>query len=393
MAQTESIQIKEGRFSRLEAIEWWDQALLGRSRVLVVGAGALGNEVLKNLAMLGVGHVVVVDMDSVELSNLSRSILFREGDEGRAKAECAAEAARDIYAGVEIRALVGNVLADVGLGYFRWADVVVGALDNREARVFVNSACARLGKPWFDGGIEVLQGIVRGFAPPRTACYECTMSQVDWDLVNKRRSCSLLARRALAQRGTPTTPTTASIIGAMQVAEVVKHLHGLPAMLGSGLVFDGAGHSSYSVSYPINPECGWHDEPSAVEPLEDMNSDKPLAIVWQAGVERLGSVDALDLARELVERVECPSCRHVASVLRPAEKVGEAELWCPVCRQECAPVFVHSIAEGSPLLRKTPRELGLPSWEIVWCRAGDKCLGCEVAGDNPWAASHERSEQ
>src|SRR5678816_289328 len=137
-----------------------------------------------------------------------------------------------MYGGMNVKAFNGNILAGLGLGYFRWADVVIGALDNREARVFVNAACARVGRAWFDGGIEVLHGIARGFAPPRTACYECTMSTVDWDLLNKRRSCSLLARRAAAERGTPTTPTTASIIAAIQVNEVVKHLHGMDALLG-----------------------------------------------------------------------------------------------------------------------------------------------------------------
>src|SRR5207248_5172028 len=141
-------------------------------------------------------------------------------------------AAQRIYPAMNVKSVVGNVLADLGLGCFRWAQLVIGALDNREARVFVNSACARVGRPWIDGGIEVLQGIVRGFAPPRTACYECTMSDVDWQVINRRRSCSMLARRAFAHGGTPTTPTTASIIGGMQAQEVVKLLHNLPALLG-----------------------------------------------------------------------------------------------------------------------------------------------------------------
>lgn len=384
MAQTEHIEIKEGRFARLEAIEWWNQDLLGQTRVLVIGAGALGNEVIKNLAMLGVGNVAVVDMDYVEISNLSRSILFRESDEGKAKAECAARAARDINPSLHIRPVVGNVIADVGLGFFRWANVVIGALDNREARVFVNSVCARLGKPWFDGGIEVLQGIVRGFAAPRTACYECTMSQVDWELINKRRSCSLLARRALANHGTPTTPTTASIIGAMQVAEMVKHLHGLPAMLGKGLVFDGAGHSSYTVNYPVNPECPWHDAPQDVEALNQADSDTPLSVIWETAMRRLGGLDAIDLARELVHRLECLSCNHSVSVMKPAEKIHEEQLRCPKCGKECVPIFVHSIRHGSELLENTPREIGLPDWDILWARKGDKYLGLEISGDNPW---------
>ena len=111
---------------------------------------------------------------------------------------------------IQMSALVGNVLADLGLGLFRWAQVVVGALDNREARVFVNGACARVGRPWMDGGIEVIQGVVRGFAPPTTACYECTMSQVDWKVLNQRRSCALWpagpSRNAACPRPRPPPP-------------------------------------------------------------------------------------------------------------------------------------------------------------------------------------------
>src|SRR5258705_9506932 len=103
----------------------------------VSGAGALGNEVVKNLGLLGAGNVIIADMDRVELSNLSRSVLFRESDEGSLKADCAAKSARQIYGSMNVKALNGNVLADLGLGYFRWADVVIGALDNREASVFV----------------------------------------------------------------------------------------------------------------------------------------------------------------------------------------------------------------------------------------------------------------
>lgn len=378
------IQIKEGRFSRLEAIEWWDQPLLARSRVLVIGAGALGNEVIKNLALLGVGHLAIADMDRVELSNLSRSVLFRESDEGHLKAECAARAANLLYGAMKVKALAGNVLADLGLGHFRWADVVVGALDNREARVFVNSACARVGRPWFDGGIEVLHGIVRGFAPPQTACYECTMSRVDWELLNKRRSCSLLARRALSQRGTPTTPTTASVIGALQASEVVKHLHGLNTLAGRGFVFDGSEHSSYTVGYQIDPDCPWHEPAAPVESLKHLHSDLPLERLWQEAERRLGGIDAIDLSRELVERLVCPACAHTGNVLQPAEKIHEHQLICPACGTECAPVFMHSLTAGNPLLKKTPREIGLPAWDIVWARRETDCLGLEISGDNPW---------
>ena len=88
-AETEgdALIIDEGdRYGRLRLIPWWRQEKLAAARVLVVGAGALGNEVVKNLALLGVGTILIIDRDVVEPSNLSRSVLFRLADGGRPKA-------------------------------------------------------------------------------------------------------------------------------------------------------------------------------------------------------------------------------------------------------------------------------------------------------------------
>src|SRR5207302_11202196 len=87
----------DDRFARFRLISWWDQQRLARAKVVLIGVGALGNEVLKNLALLGVGSVFLADLDRVEDSNLSRSVLFRAEDRGRPKVEAAAEraAARD----------------------------------------------------------------------------------------------------------------------------------------------------------------------------------------------------------------------------------------------------------------------------------------------------------
>src|SRR6185436_530017 len=94
---------QSGRFDRFKLIGWWDQPRLSRARVLVCGAGALGNEIIKNLALLGVGNLFIADMDRVENSNLSRSVLFRESDNGQFKAEAAARCACDIYPDLNVR--------------------------------------------------------------------------------------------------------------------------------------------------------------------------------------------------------------------------------------------------------------------------------------------------
>src|SRR3954447_12449352 len=115
----------DDRFDRFRLIEWWDQAKLSRAKVLVVGAGALGNEIIKNLALLGVGNLFIADKDRIENSNLSRSVLYRASDTGKPKAEVAARAAKDIYPDVNVGWFDGDVVHDLGLGAFRWADVVI----------------------------------------------------------------------------------------------------------------------------------------------------------------------------------------------------------------------------------------------------------------------------
>jgi adenylyltransferase/sulfurtransferase len=282
---------------------------------------------------------------------------------------------------MKVTSLVGNLMADVGLGWFRWAQVVVGALDNREARVAVNSNCAQTGRPWIDGGIEVLNGIVRGFAPPETACYECTMGRADWDQLNKRRSCSLLARQAFAGGGTPTTPTTASVIGAIQSQEVVKRLHDLPALSGAGYVFEGLAHNSFQVAYTRNPDCPWHEAPPPIEAVSDFGGATRLADVWAYAEQRLNGLDALDLAREIVSSLHCPQCGADRDVFKPIDRITHAEAVCQQCSAECYPNLFHSMERDTEWLQMTARDVGLPAWDVIWARTGGEAIGIELGAD------------
>ena len=249
----------EDRFSRFRLISWWDQPRLGRARVLVIGAGALGNEIIKNLALLGVGRVFIADLDRIEASNLSRSVLFRAADCGQSKARVAAHRVRELFPEMLSQDFTGNIVYDLGLGIYRWADVIIGGLDNREARVAINQAAAKIGKPWIDGAIERLDGVARVFDPASGPCYECTMSEVDWKMLAARRSCALLSRQEIEMGRTPTTPTTSSVIAGIQVQEAVKMLHGLPTMTGRGFIFDGMHHQSYMTTYSRLDDCPSHE--------------------------------------------------------------------------------------------------------------------------------------
>src|SRR3954466_16094824 len=101
---------RDDRFHRFKLIGWWDQAKLARAKVVVIGAGALGNEIIKNLALLGVGNIFIADKDRIENSNLSRSVLYRESDTGRFKAEVAAASAKDIYPALHVHHFAGDII-------------------------------------------------------------------------------------------------------------------------------------------------------------------------------------------------------------------------------------------------------------------------------------------
>jgi adenylyltransferase/sulfurtransferase len=355
----------DDRYSRLQLIAWWDQRRLQKSRVLVIGAGALGNEVIKNLALVGVGRIDLVDFDRIEDSNLSRAVLFRERDRGQFKAEVAARAVREINPAISIEPWVGNVLCDVGLGLVRASDLVIACLDNREARLWVNRMCWKVNRPWVDGGIQEINGVVKVFRPPEGPCYECGMTDADYRLIQLRYSCPLLRQSDLQQGRVPTAPTIASIIGGLQVQEALKLLHGIPTGEATALVFNGAANQFYRTRFPIKPDCLSH------ETYEDIES---IPLSAEATVDELfraldygskGSGCRLLLDRDWVESLDCSSCARRQSVQKPLPLLGLSDAVCPSCRQVMQPRMIHHVDAAGPWADRSLRQMGIPDWDIL----------------------------
>ena len=163
---------------------------------LVVGCGALGNEVLKNLALMNAGRLVIVDFDCVEDVNLDRSVLFRREDVGRQKVDAARDGIMRINPGIEVVAINGDIAHDVGIGLLRNADVIVGCVDSRWARYCINRLAFRAGRPWVDGGIFGMTGTARVFTPGMS-CYACSLGADGLMDMRRRMPCET---RSAAQR-------------------------------------------------------------------------------------------------------------------------------------------------------------------------------------------------
>jgi len=375
------------RYSRFRLIAWWDQQKLLDAKVLVVGAGALGNEVLKNLALLGAGTIYVVDFDTIEDSNLTRSVLFRERDRGRSKAETAAAAIRDMNPGVQIKPMMANIITDVGLGLFRDVDVLIGCLDNREARLWVNRFCWKAGTPWVDGGIQEINGVAKVFVPPDGPCYECAMTENDYRLINLRYSCPLLRQEDLLAGKVPTAPTIASMIGGLQTQEALKLIHGMQVDEGSALVWNGVANQFYKSKYPHKEDCLSHETYPAAVNLQLTAARDTAAGLFAAVAESLPDEATdlqLSLDRDLVVSVHCGQCDVTRRVMRARQSVGMKEAICETCGETAKPRLEHNIAAGSPLANETLADLGVAPYDIVRVSSSQ--------GENVYALAGDRDE-
>jgi adenylyltransferase/sulfurtransferase len=373
---------KNDRFHRFKLISWWKQEKLSKAKVLVVGAGALGNEIIKNLALLGIGNLFIADFDTIENSNLSRSILFREKDNGQSKAITASKAAKDIYPGIKTHSSVCNAISDLGLGVFLWADVIICGLDSREARLGINRAAHKVKKPWIDGAIEGLNGIARVFMPTDGPCYECTMNKQDWKLLQSRRACNLLTKEEILEGKTPTTPTIASIIAGIQCQELVKMLHSMEHLQGEGVVFNGLTNDSYIVEYKRKKDCYSHYSFPSIVSLNKRTDEITVKYLFDLFKNRLSSNSiTIELNNEYLNEICCPNCSHSKVVFIPIDKVKKNDLICEKCGEESQFDTVTSIYGDEDFIDNSFNDIGVPPFDIIVIRSENESTAVMFSGD------------
>ena len=271
--EIETITLQEWGADIFPKLSWFKQEKVSSAHIMVVGCGALGNEVLKNLALFGVGNLVLVDFDRVEFSNLTRSILFSSDDatKNRYKVDSAAESIKRINPNINVTCVVGDISCQVGLGLIRKMNAVVGCLDNRWARYKLNRLCMRAGVPWVDGGINELEGVAKVFIPGQN-CYACTLDPTALEDLKRSTSCAVAIKRNEESGRVPTTPIVASIIGAVQAQEAMKLIHkeelasgNLTSLCGKMFCYDGASMTVRLVSHQAwDEDCPVHESWSPI---------------------------------------------------------------------------------------------------------------------------------
>jgi molybdopterin/thiamine biosynthesis adenylyltransferase/DNA-binding transcriptional regulator YhcF (GntR family) len=377
--------LRTDRLGTFDFISWWERKRVEEARILVVGAGALGNEVIQNLALMGVGHLFILDFDTIEAANLSRSPLFREGDGGRQKAEVAAARVKELNPAVQVQYMHGDVTTQLGLGVIRRMDVIIGCLDNREARLAVNRFCYWMNKPWVDGAIQELLGLVRVFIPGQGACFECTLNEAARRDLAVRYSCPLLARQNILLGKVPTTPTIASIIGAMQSQEALKLLHGLPVEPGKVIHYNGMVNEMHTTAYRARPDCESHWTYGEVTELPARAGTTTLGELLRIASADLGPDTLIELDQELILSLKCPTCRTVEQVLKPISEVSFESAHCPSCGTLRETQMTHVITGQEPFLDQPLASAGIPPLHILRAFNTQEYRFYELTGDLPEA--------
>ena len=285
MQKRETYEWGDGVYTLLS---WFKKEKVKNARVLVAGAGALGNEVVKNLALFGIGQIYVVDFDRIEISNLTRSVLFREEDayNHSYKSEIVAKRAMEINPQIKVTPIVGNLFSEVGFGLYNSVDVIIGCLDSRIARYLLNRLAMRAGKTWIDGSIENMTGVVRVYTPG-ISCYECGLSREEFNNIMLRTGCADVVRMQGNAGRVATTPISASIIGAMQVQEAMKIIHlsedepvPFKTLQGKMLRYEGLTNSVNTYKYASwKSTCPAHERWDNIIKVDSLSAEKSVSEV------------------------------------------------------------------------------------------------------------------
>ncbi|MGE0723796.1 MAG: ThiF family adenylyltransferase [Alphaproteobacteria bacterium] len=224
------------------------QLRLLAARVLMVGAGGLGAPVLLYLAAAGIGHLTVVDPDTVDMSNLQRQVIHSTAAIGTPKAESAAATIHRLNPEVSVDARVEKVTAANAAALVGGHDLVIDGTDNFAARYLLNDACYFARVPLVSAALLRFEGQIttfRAYEPgPDRPCYRCLFpSPPPPDLVPRCEQAGILG-------------SVAGAVGTIQATEALKELLGLgDGLAGRLLLYDALGASYRTIRAKRDPEC------------------------------------------------------------------------------------------------------------------------------------------
>jgi adenylyltransferase/sulfurtransferase len=232
------------------------------AKVFIVGAGGLGCPVGYYLTAAGVGTIIMVDNDDVELSNLQRQIAHNTERIGMPKVESAKKTFNALNPDVNIVALNQKITKDNIIDLIKDVDVVVDGSDNFPTRYLVNDACVIAGKPLVSGAILRFEGQVTTIVPKQGHCYRCLFEEMPpAGLVPSCQEAGVLG-------------ALPGIVGGLQSMEVLKYILGKGDLLTNQMIiFDAMKANFRKVKVPKNPDCPVCGDNPTITELQDYDAE------------------------------------------------------------------------------------------------------------------------
>ena len=359
-------------------LSWFRRDRVAAARVMVVGCGALGNEVLKCLVQFGIEHLVIVDFDHVEPENLTRSVFFTIDDaiNSKRKVDAVAERLTMMNPDIEVETIFGDIAYDVGLGLIKSMDVVIACVDNRWARYCINRLCMRAGVPWVDGGIDGLEGTARVFRPGEN-CYACNLGPEGLKDLKRRMPCAGIIRRNEAAGRAATTPIIASIIGAIEVQEALKLIHQeqlaageLTSLCGKMFCYEGQHLTTRSVIFKAyDDDCPVHELWEPVVKTTLTTASTVAETLQQLRTLLDDDKPQICLNDCFVDWVESRADGQQIQVMKPGRDVAEQIERHPTLQGALqGALYQHEyrvIDDSFPYQELTLAQVGIPVWDIL----------------------------
>ncbi len=360
-------------YSRLKQTQFSPERV-GNLRVAVAGAGALGNEVVQLLGLIGIGEIAVMDPGNVEASNLTRSLFFREaGSIGANKAVALVRAAERLFPDTRFKAIPFEI-ADTGYGVLARNDVIFSCTDSSLARLETAYIARRLRIPMCDGGLgaeNYNHGRVSYFPASEGACYGCKLPP------GKRRELlTFWESRIHPCRDTPgsdaaypATPIMAALIGALQVETGLRALlegdhaaHTIELTLANPPKLD-------RFTTPVSSSCPFHESPFH-ESIPESFAELPRRDSKLADLLR-GPSDSIVLDWPICVLARCMDCGEEWSPMRRLAAIRKSGV-CPQCGGHGILELesIRTIERQSPWAEMNAASLGLPQDHLYSIRAG-----------------------
>ncbi|MEE8402876.1 MAG: HesA/MoeB/ThiF family protein [Candidatus Hydrothermarchaeaceae archaeon] len=240
-----------------------EQNRLKKAKVAVTGAGGLGCPVSTYLTLAGVGEIVIIDMDDVDITNLNRQFLYTKDDTGKPKAELAAKRLNDLNPEIDVSAITEKITYDNAFDLLKGYDAVVDGTDNFPVRYAVNDACAVNKVPVFHGAVLMYEGRAISIIPGESACFRCVFPESPpAGMVPTCREAGVLG-------------VMTGLIGSIQTSEAIRYLAGMEiALKNTLLVINVDTMDFHKISVSKREDCSACGKVFVAKPVAEVCEDR-----------------------------------------------------------------------------------------------------------------------